>query len=129
MMYSTPGIPFRRGYLLHGVPGRSVESILCSLNVCSNVLQREDFPYSLSSRRTWSRHLCRQSFVQRVSTLHFKLLLAFRGLNTVSFSSMSDNTLATLMGQVPTRFVHRRTGPIKMPNDTPVLDAFFFSKI
>ncbi|KAH8108653.1 P-loop containing nucleoside triphosphate hydrolase protein [Phellopilus nigrolimitatus] len=64
--YAERGIPFRRGYLLHGVPGSGKTSLIHSM---AGELGLDIYVVSLSSK------------------------------------GMSDNTLATLMGQVPSRCI------------------------
>ena len=77
----TLGIPFRRGYLLHGVPGRSVIFTAQPANSFSNILQREDLPHSFFGRRTRARHLCCQSLIERVRIPPFIFMsLKIRGV-------------------------------------------------
>lgn len=64
--YAERGIPFRRGYLLHGVPGSGKTSLIHSM---AGELGLDIYVVSLSGK------------------------------------GMSDNTLATLMGQVPSRCI------------------------
>ncbi|KAH9962650.1 P-loop containing nucleoside triphosphate hydrolase protein [Russula dissimulans] len=64
--FALPGIPFRRGYLLHGVPGSGKTSLIHSL---AGELGLDIFVVSLSSK------------------------------------GMSDDTLSTLMGNVPSRCI------------------------
>ena len=94
------GIPFRRGYLLHGVPGRYASAMLRSSLTLNFRPQWENVPHPQPGGRTGPRHLRRQLVCQGVSKPRVPVSPA-----NPRARSMSDNTLTTLMGNVPSRFV------------------------
>jgi hypothetical protein len=68
---------------------------------CADVILKwQDVAYSFSCWRARPRHLCCQSFIKGVRNSALPLIIRL-----ISASRMSDNTLSTLMGNVPSRSV------------------------
>ncbi|KAH9832493.1 P-loop containing nucleoside triphosphate hydrolase protein [Rhodofomes roseus] len=81
--YAERGIPFRRGYLLHGVPGRQV--------TCRSECRR--WLISVRSGKTSLIH----SLAGELGLDIYVISLSAKG--------MSDNMLSTLMGNIPSRCI------------------------
>ncbi len=72
----------------------------CGVSCVDVILKWQDLAHSFSCWRARPGHLCCQSFIKRVRNS------ALSHINRlISGSRMSDNTLSTLMGNVPSRSV------------------------
>ena len=108
--YAERGIPYRRGYLLHGVPGSGKTSLIHGEIIGArgvHIARDLIFCHCSYCWRALPRHLCRQLECQRVRWGESCLLRQ----QLIPLFSMSDNALTSLLGRVPARCILLLEGP------------------